>query len=45
VHHFVREADDSGILEELLKNSEKNLAKSEADFIIHNSLKRGSDFF
>ena len=29
--HFVREADGSGILEELLKNSEKNPAKSKAE--------------
>ena len=29
--HFVREADDSGILEELLKNSERNQAKSKAE--------------
>ena len=28
--HFVREADDSSILEELLKNSERNPAKSKA---------------
>ena len=25
--HFAREADDSGIFEEFLKNSERNLAK------------------
>ena len=29
--HFVREADDSGIFEELLKNSERNLAKSKPE--------------
>ena len=29
--HFVREADDSGIFEEFLKNSERNLAKSKPE--------------
>jgi hypothetical protein len=29
--HFVREADDSGILEELIKYSESNPAKSKAE--------------
>jgi hypothetical protein len=30
-YHFFREADHSGILEELLKNSERNPAKSNAE--------------
>ena len=29
--HFVREADDSCILDELLKNSKRNLEKSKAE--------------
>ena len=29
--YFVREGDDSGILKQLLKNSEVNLAKSKAE--------------
>ena len=31
--HFVREADDSDSLEELLNNSESNPAKSKADTV------------
>ena len=31
--HFVREADDSGIFDELVKNSERNLAKSKAEIV------------
>ena len=31
--HFVREVDDSGILEELLKYSERNLAKSKTEIV------------
>ena len=31
--HFVRESDDSGIFEELLKNSERNPAKSKAEIV------------
>ena len=31
--HFVREADDSAILEELLNNSESNPAKSKAETV------------
>jgi hypothetical protein len=33
VQPFVREADGSGILEELLKNSERNLAKSKVEIV------------
>jgi hypothetical protein len=31
--HFVREGDDSGVLEELLKNSERNPAKSKGQIV------------
>ena len=31
--HFVKEADDIGILEELLKNSERNPAKSKDEIV------------
>ena len=31
--HFVREPDDSTILEDLLKNSERNLTKSKAEIV------------
>ena len=31
--HFVRETDDSSILEDFLKNSERNPAKSKADTV------------
>ena len=31
--HFVREADDSGILEALRKNSERNPAKSKGETV------------
>ena len=31
--HFFREADDSGIFEELLKNSERNTTRSKAGIV------------
>ena len=31
--HFVRDGDDSGILEELLKNSKINQAKSKVEIV------------
>ena len=31
--HFAREADGKGILEDLLKNSKRNLTKSQAEMV------------